>query len=168
MMNTRTQFDSWSSLFNAGPAIVRAYSPEKASFIVTTDQSISILSCSIPSADSTPTKDLFDRLKDLKTKYSSVWLPGSLIPNESAFEDARNFVRTLPLMQILNPSIHVAADGEVTFEWKQDNFHIDLGFYGDNTFSYYATKTGQQPLFGDDIPVERGIPKELVDVASVI
>lgn len=167
MMNTRTQFDSWSSLFNTGPAIVRAYSPEKANFIMATDQSISILSCSIPSADTNPTKDLFDRLKDLRTKYSSVWLPGSRVPNESAFEDAKNLVRTLPLMQIVNPSIHVASDGEVNFEWKGNDFRIDLGFYGNQTFSYYAVKNGKE-LFGDDVPVKEGIPKELVGFASVI
>jgi hypothetical protein len=167
-MNTRTQFDSWSSFLNAGQAIVRAYSPERASFILTADQGISVISCSIPAADTNPTKDLFDRLRDLKAKYSSPWLPGSLAPKESAFENAKQFVRTMPLMQIVNPSIHVAADGEVTFEWKQDKFHIDLGFYGDNTFSYYATKIGQEPLFGDELPVEQGIPQELVAVASVV
>jgi hypothetical protein len=167
-MNTRTQFDSWSAFLNTGPAIVRAYSPEKASFIMTTDQSISIIACSIPAADINPAKDLFDRLAELKTRYSIAWIPGGLPPKESAFAEARSFVRTLPLMQIINPSVHVAADGEVTFEWKEDNFQIDLGFYGNNTFSYYATKIGQEPLFGDDIPVGRGIPKELVDFASVI
>jgi len=168
MTNTRIPFNPGFLFLDAGPAVVRTFVPEKAPFFMIVDQNASIVSYTIPAADINPTKDLFDRLKDLKTKYSTAWLPGSLIPKESAFEDAKNFVRTLPLTQIVNPSIHVAADGEVTFEWKQENFQIDLGFYGDNTFSYYARKKGQEPLFGDDIPVERGIPKELVDVASAI
>ena len=53
----------------------------------------------------------------------------------------------------------------MNFEWKGQDFHIDLGFYGDQTFSYYATKSGQKPLLGDDIPIKNGIPKELIDFA---
>ena len=164
-MNTKTYFDSWSSFLNTGSAIVRAYAPERAHFIMTADQVISVLPCSIPSAESTPTKDLFDRLRDLKGRYSEIWIPNTVAPKEAAFQDAKSFVLTLPLTQIIKPSIHIAGDGEVNLEWKGQDFHIDLGFYGDQTFSYYATKSGQKPLLGDDIPIKNGIPKELIDFA---
>nr|HEV7952888.1 hypothetical protein [Candidatus Acidoferrales bacterium] len=63
-------------------------------------------------------------------------------------------------------SIHVASDGEVNFRWSGSDFQIDLGFYGDDKFSFYGEKTGLAPIFGDDTPVKDGIPRALVDLAS--
>jgi hypothetical protein len=164
-MNTKMRFEMWSSLNNI-PAIVEFIS-EKPGFIMASDQMISILSCA-PIVAESPTAELFDRLKDLKTRYLRAWIPNTIAPKEMAFQDARGFILSLPLMQIVRPSINIAGDGEVNFEWKGPDYHIDLGFYGDQTFSYYATKNGQKPLFGDEIPIKNGIPKELIDFASVV
>lgn len=150
------------------PAIVRFYSPMAGgSFILRGDDVLFNVPADFNST-LTPAKDLVDRLRELRARYSQPWIPNSIAPKASAFEDARAFVLTLPLMQIDRPSIHVAADGEVNFEWKGPDFHIDLGFYGDDLFSYYATKQGCQPLLGDDIPVKDGIPKELIEFASAV
>jgi hypothetical protein len=159
------RFELWSSLNNI-PAIVE-YVSERTNFLLASDQMISIRSYAPVPAEN-PTTELFDRLKDLKTRYSKTWIPSTTAPKETAFQDAKRFVLSLPLMQIVRPSINVAGDGEVNFEWKGQDFQIDLGFYGNQTFSYYATKNGQKPLFGDDIPIKHGIPKELVDFASVV
>jgi len=115
-----------------------------------------------------PTKELFDRLSELKTKYSAVSLPGSTLPNGNAFQNAKDFVLTLPLNRIAKPAIHVASDGEVNFQWSGPDFQIDLGFYGDGKFSFYAAKEGFQPILGDDVSVQEGIPKGLVDFASAV
>jgi hypothetical protein len=109
---------------------------------------------------------LFDRLNVLKAKYSSAWLPDSIPAKESAFQNARDFVLTLPLNRILKPAIHVASDGEVNFQWIGPDFQIDLGFYGDGNFSFYGAKAGSKPILGDEVPVKQGIPKELADFAS--
>jgi hypothetical protein len=166
-MNAKTQFNSWSPL-NSNPAIVRAYSPDKANFVMTSDYTILVLSDAVASEESIPTKDLIDRLSALKTRYSEAWIPDTIAPKETAFQDARAFVLTLPLTRIVKPMINVAGDGEVNFEWRGRDFHIDLGFYGNHMFSYYAKKEGCAPLFGDDIPVKSGIPGELTDFASAI
>lgn len=115
-----------------------------------------------------PTKELFDRLSELKTKYSTVFLPNSKLPSESAFQNARDFVLTLPLNQIVKPTIHVASDGEVNFQWTGHDFQIDLGFYGNGKFSYYGAKEGCEPILGDEVPVKGGIPKVLVDFALAV
>jgi hypothetical protein len=113
-----------------------------------------------------PTKDLFDRLSDLKAKYAKPTFPESEPPCDRAFLDARNFVLTIPLASMVKPTIHVASDGEVNFQWSGSNFQIDLGFYGNERFSFYASKDGCAPVIGDDVPVTEGIPKTLVDFAS--
>jgi len=113
-----------------------------------------------------PTKDLLDRLTELKKSYSQPWLPGSSVPTDSAFQNAREFVSTLPLSYVPKPGIHVASDGEVNFHWAGPNFKIDLGFYGDGKFSYYALKEGSEPIYGDDIPVQDGAPQRLLAIAS--
>src|SRR5258706_5105467 len=115
---------------------------------------------------SSPTKELFDRLSELKKKYSTPSLPNAVLPSESAFQNAKDFVLTLPLNRIIQPAIHVASDGEVNFQWSGPDFQIDLGFYGDGKFSYYAAKKGCTPILGDEVPVKDGIPKNVVDFAS--
>ncbi len=115
---------------------------------------------------SSPTTDLLDRLAELKTKYNTVWLPNSTRPKDDAFQNAKDFVSTLPLNRIVKPAIHVASDGEVNFQWSGPDFHIDLGFYGDGRFSFYGAKKGHKPIVGDEVPVKDGIPKLLEDIAS--
>jgi|SRR5215469_1411543 len=114
----------------------------------------------------TPTKDLFDRLTFLSGRYHSPFLPGSTPPSNQAFEDAKNFILTLPLTKIKRPSIRVAADGEVNFQWSGSDFKIDLGFYGNGKFSFYAAKTGQAPIIGDDILVDSGLSNDLISFAA--
>jgi hypothetical protein len=113
-----------------------------------------------------PTKDLFDRLTHLSVKYHTPFLPDSIPPSDAAFEDARKFVLTLPLTKIRNPSIHVAADGEVNFQWSGPDFKIDLGFYGNGKFSFYAAKANRAPVIGDEVPVSVGLSEDLIGFAA--
>ncbi len=114
------------------------------------------------------TKELFDRLSELKTKYSTAQVPNGTPPNEAAFQNAKDFVLTLPLNRIIQPSIHVASDGEVNFQWSGSDFQIDLGFYGNGKFSFFAAKKGSNPILGDEVPVKDGIPKNVVDFATSV
>lgn len=113
-----------------------------------------------------PTKELFDRLRDLKTRYTTGLMPESTPPSEKAFQDARDFILTLPLAQMVKPAIHIASDGEVNFHWAGPNYQIDLGFYGDKKFSFYGAMEGHDPILGDDVSVKDGIPKALIGFAS--
>jgi hypothetical protein len=148
------------------PGFVRFDARPAGASLVILDQTPYAIYVNVPANYSNPTKELFDRLTELKTKYSTAWLPNSRPPNDGAFQNARDFVLTLPLNRILKPAIHIASDGEVNFQWSGPDFRIDLGFYGDGKFSFYAAKEGCEPIIGEEVPVKEGIPKGLVDFAS--
>lgn len=111
-------------------------------------------------------KDLLDRLRELRRLYATPALPGSKVPNNKAYEDAKAFILSLPLNRILQPTIQVASDGEVNFEWSHGTARIDLGFYGDGTFSFFGMKEGGFEIAEDSVPVAKGAPPRLLDLAS--
>jgi len=162
-MTSKIQFGPFA-FWESAPALVSAYVPDKSIFVITENQIL--FSYASPTEES-PTKALYDRLNDLKIRHSQPYFPNSKTPRETAFQDARDFILKLPLMRIAKPSINIASDGEVNFEWKGSDFKIDLGFYGNQKFSYYAVKNGLAPLLGDDIPVNAGPPEELLSFAAV-
>jgi hypothetical protein len=153
------------------PGVVRFDAPIAEASLVVVDQTPYAIYVNVPTyysnpTYSNPTKELFDRITELRAKYLTAWLPNSKAPNETAFQNARDFVLTLPLNRIVKPAIHVASDGEVNFQWSGPDFQIDLGFYGNGKFSFYAAKEGYEPIIGDEVSVKEGIPKSLVDFAS--
>jgi len=153
------------------PGFVRFEASPAGGRLIFSDQTLSAIYVNVPASPAfagSPAKELFDRLTELKIKYSTAWLPNSRPPSESAFQNARDFVLTLPLNRITKPAIHVASDGEVNFQWSGPDFQIDLGFYGNGRFSFYATKIGSAPIIGDEVPVKQGIPQPLVDFASTV
>ena len=153
------------------PGFVRFDASRAGGSLVVLDQTPYAIYVNVPANYDfarSPTKELFDRLSELKTKYSTASLPNSTLPNESAFQNARDFVLTLPLHRIAKPAIHVASDGEVNFQWSGSDFQIDLGFYGNGKFSFYAAKEVCEPIVADEVPVKDGVPKGLVDFASAV
>jgi hypothetical protein len=167
-----TNVDFLNTLTNGpAPVYLRFDAPPAGGTLVVLDQSAYAAYINVPANyafASNPTTELFDRLSELKTKYSTVWLPNSTRPSDSAFQNAKDFVSTLPLQQIAKPAIHVASDGEVNFQWSGPDFHIDLGFYGNGKFSFYGAKEGRAPIIRDEVPVKDGIPGDLVDFASAV
>ena len=114
-----------------------------------------------------PTSAQWGLLRQLHTiqsvPESDRW-PGADWPTEQAFEDASLFIRRLPPVAIHLPSIGLADDGEVNFLWKQDDIHIDLGFYGTGTFSYFARTQDGEKFYGDDVPASQGLPHDIVNL----
>jgi hypothetical protein len=109
-------------------------------------------------------KELLDRLRNLEALYSIPYLPDSISPTAKAFEDAKAFVLKLPLNQITDPTINVASDGEVNFDWSNDDYKIDLGFYGNGKYSFYG-RSHEREASGDDVSIEHLIPNDLLDLA---
>jgi hypothetical protein len=71
-----------------------------------------------------------------------------------AVEEANNFVFWLSATGYLwsircVPNISLANDGELNFWWKSDIGVIDIGFYGDGTYTYYA-KVNDREYSADD------------------
>ena len=101
------------------------------------------------------------RLVDLHSTPEDERLPHADWPTEAAFSDAWAFIDQLPGRLKVLPHISLADDGEVNFTWGRGAMHIDLGFYGNGTFSYYARDDTRREFFGDDIPVRSPLPKNL-------
>ena len=107
---------------------------------------------------------LLQRLADLHLTPEGERLPEADWPTRKAFEDAWEFTTRLPQPLEELPHISLADDGEVNFAWSGGANHIDLGFYGTDTFSYYGRDSDGKEFFGDDISVTSPIPEELVSL----
>lgn len=109
---------------------------------------------------------LSQRLADLSSTPESDRWPGADWPTKEAFEDAWQFTKQLPedLRQL--PHISLADDGEVNFAWSGDVIHVDLGFYGTGTYSYYGRDSDGREVFGDDVSVTSSLPEELASLLS--
>lgn len=112
------------------------------------------------------TLPLQKRLSDLCSLPEDQRLPDSDWPTNQAFEDAWKFVTLLPIFMSKLPYISVANDGEVNFGWDNDAMQIDLGFYGDSTYSYFARGNDGSEWLGDDIPVASPLPDALFALLS--
>jgi hypothetical protein len=130
------------------------------------DGSVVCLELPSPNQLANPAQDLFERLRYLKERSIHQPLTGSDAPSDVAFQNARDFVLSLPLTQIPKPTIHLANDGEVNFQWAGQDYLIDLGFYGNEQFSFFAKKDGFEPLLADGLPVTEGIPAALITMAA--
>ncbi|MCE2458527.1 MAG: hypothetical protein J4G14_12040 [Dehalococcoidia bacterium] len=106
------------------------------------------------------------RLADLYLTPEDERLPEVDWPSRKAFEDAWQFTNLLPEDLKELPYISLADDGEVNFAWSGGAIHIDLGFYGTGTFSFYGCDSGGKEFFGDDVPVASELPDELASLLS--
>ena len=105
---------------------------------------------------------LLRRLEVLEHRPESERWPAAEWPSDKAFADARAFIYALPMSSIPLPHLSLADDGEINFFWGQDGIHIDLGFYGPGTYSYYACGKDGQGFYENDIPIFRGLPGALL------
>lgn len=105
--------------------------------------------------------ELVQRLEQLRSIPQGERWPSSEAPNDAAFRDARMFLDRLPFPLAALPHISLADDGEVNFTWDGEGVHIDLGFYGTGTYSYYARGSDEQEHFGDEVPAASSLPTDM-------
>ena len=108
-----------------------------------------------------PTYKLLVQLTTLRSTHEDERWPGAVWPDERAFEDADTFIRRLPLTLIPLPEISLADDGEINFLWESDGNHVDLGFYGTRTCTFYARGKDGRRIHGEDVPASEGLPPEI-------
>ena len=106
-------------------------------------------------------RQLVRHLERLRSMSEGERWPSSEPPDDAAFRDARVFLDRLPFPMAALPHISLADDGEVNFAWDCKGVHIDLGFYGTGTFSYYARGCDGREYFGDDLFASRPLPADL-------
>ena len=87
-----------------------------------------------------------------------------------AFRDAYAFASVLPDKMIGLPIVSVVEDGEINFAWGdyggdcgEYDVNVDLGFYGDGTYSFYVCDGRKGKLYGDDLP-----PGEIPDGLNLL
>lgn len=93
--------------------------------------------------------------------------PDAVWPDDQAFADARTFIERLPLSLIPMPEVSLAHDGEINFLWEGDDVYVDLGFYGTETYSYFARGRDGRSIRGENIPALEGLSDKIVELFSV-
>jgi len=87
---------------------------------------------------------------------------GGTAPTKEATLEAVAFVQALPF-EVPNPYVEPSPDGEVNLVWREGPRYLEVGFYGDGTFSYYGRELeGSPPTVSRDAPVTPNhLPVEL-------
>jgi hypothetical protein len=84
-------------------------------------------------------------------------------PGERSIKDAEAFARKIfNQPTVLEPIISPATDGEVNFFWEGQHLTLDLGFYGDGSYSFYAKTDEGEEFFGDNYSVDTDLPPEII------
>lgn len=98
-------------------------------------------------------------------KYKKGWYDGieGIPATLQTIEDAIAFAKNLDFNYIHIPYISLARDGEVNFWWDLETIKLDLGFYGDGTYSYYAKLKNGEKFFGDDEDLKSTLPSKILD-----
>lgn len=84
-------------------------------------------------------------------------------PLNQAILDAINLLEKLPKNCPL-PYVSLSGDGEIGFFWEVGDIFVDVGFFGDHTFSYFARDAKNEKYFGDDILLSNNLPFDLMQV----
>lgn len=88
----------------------------------------------------------------------------SVRPSDAAISEALAFAEMLLSNQeIQEPIISPATDGEVNFFWENEHITVDLGFYGDGSYSYYAKTEDGQEFFEDHFRVDSVLSSEVLE-----
>ncbi len=109
-----------------------------------------------------PDNKAFKRIRELGL-YSENWDgTGAIPPTIQAINDAERFLRALLGREVTPPHISLATDGEINFLWKLKDIILDLGFYGDNTYSYYGKDKDGKEYIEDEAFISDSLPGEIV------
>lgn len=74
--------------------------------------------------------------------------------NDNAIDDAIQFLQTLQV-GTRQPTVTIESDGMINLNWLNDFLELDVGFYGDGTYEFYASnKKLNDSINGDNIPVD--------------
>lgn len=122
----------------------------------------SLVEVRLPTADPSPGQKHLSRLKAAKSsglqqlqsrlRAIGAYEAGDLGPESkpasaSSLLESGRFVEQIDWTTSKIPSLNLAEDGEINFFWSDPELYLDLGFYGDGTYSYYAkTRTDRKSV----------------------
>ncbi|SEE59150.1 hypothetical protein SAMN05519104_6650 [Rhizobiales bacterium GAS188] len=93
---------------------------------------------------------------------------GGVAPSAEAREDAKAFLRILPKGLTLPDTAYAPGDGEVLFQWRRADGFAEVGFFGDQTISWFVRYVGQRSKFADE-HFDRAaptVPAELIEALA--
>ena len=101
-----------------------------------------------------------------KSKYVNNWDGnGAKAASLEAINDAETFIWILLKYSIIHsPIISLAADGEINFLWILPGFRLDLGVYGDTTYSYYGKTLNGKEYLADDVDIKQRLPGHIINL----
>lgn len=113
-------------------------------------------------------KFMYQEIDRIKTSYSENGWDGvdAQAVSQAAINDAKTFIENLPDDVLAPTAVRLAADGEINFLWKLSNFKLDLGMYGDNTYSYFGKTTFSEKFYGDDKLISENLPEDVLSFIS--
>lgn len=86
-------------------------------------------------------------------------------PTEATTDDAENFAWSLLQDERMKkPIVSLSADGEIAFLWILPEFRLDLGFYGDGTYSYYGRSSSGKEFISDGESIDTPLPQEILQL----
>lgn len=89
------------------------------------------------------------------------------MPSTLAIDDAITFYGRLPA-GLKIPRAGASPDGEIGLFWEGEDYLLDLGFYGDGTYTYFARRQGSDNLYGNELPMNAGPDGALLDFLKTI
>jgi hypothetical protein len=84
-----------------------------------------------------------------------------LIVANATIEDAKYFTKYLYENNLIFPYVSLASDGEINFYWNSEHITIDLGFFGNETYSYFAF-TKEKEFIEDGISIVNPLPENIL------
>lgn len=81
--------------------------------------------------------------------------------SRQAIDDAENFIRQL-FPDVKEPIITLATDGEINFLWILPEFRLDLGVYGDGSYSYYGKTSNGEEFIADENSLDERLPEKIM------
>lgn len=90
-------------------------------------------------------------------RFNDAWHgPHSVAAAQKAIDDAERFARELTWSQKNRPKVALAEDGELNLFWKSEEIYLDVGFFGDGTYSFFGQLASGETISGDSVPARNG------------
>ncbi|WP_373533081.1 hypothetical protein [Vampirovibrio sp.] len=105
---------------------------------------------------------ILTRLRTLGMYENGWYAPDSIAPSRETITDAEVFVRHIDWNKVERPFIGLAEDGEINFLWENSRIDLDLGFFGDGTYSYYAKLADGTEILRDYMPARESLPEDIL------
>lgn len=91
----------------------------------------------------------------------------SIKPKSTTIQDAQQLARDILSKRIVSPTISLSDDGEISFYWDEQQYILDVGVFGDGSYSYYYKDTNGNELFADDKSIKNILEDEIIRMIEI-